>query len=90
MLGAFLRLDTKSTWVLLILAQKSGFKPHVSKFGFILSFAPPCTIPQVPPPPVLCYYLDVGATFCLHTQIMFNFADTFGMQQLYGPSIVVL
>ena len=51
---------------------------------------PPHTIPQVPPPSVLSYYWDVGATFCLHTQIVFNFADTYGMQPLHGPNVVVL
>ena len=44
MLGAFLDLHTKATWVFLILALKSGFKRHVSNFSFISSFALPCMI----------------------------------------------
>ena len=46
MLGAFLSLDTESTWVLLLLALKSGFKPHVFNFGFIWSFALPSIMLQ--------------------------------------------
>ena len=43
MLGAFLNLDTKTTWVFPIFALQSGFKPHVSNFGFIWSFALLCS-----------------------------------------------
>ena len=39
MLGAFLNLDTITTWVFPILALKRGFNPHVSNFSFIWSFA---------------------------------------------------
>ena len=68
MLGAFLNLDTKSTSVLLILALKSGFKPHVSNFGFIWSFGPPC-MSKNRGANVLCRSYFVSCACCLQFRI---------------------